>query len=628
MPFEVFRRHQRKLLAVFAILAMVSFVLSDSLPKLLSPNPSGGKDQKVAELFGRSIYQSQLNDLARQRNRANRFVGSMAAFMPREIFGGYKQRDLIDAMILQHEADRLGIPASPEMGLEWLRQITGGRMNGEMLSTLYGPFSNEVSEEHLLSDIANQVRLTNVRHLLGAPIVTPYDVFRSYRDQTERIGARFVELPVEAFLAKVPEPSDSEVQALYDQFKDVLPDPRSETPGFKIPRRVQAEILSIDGKALARGYRDKVTEAELRSYYENHRSEFEVPSELPRDLFAEAPDLTPPILQSFADVRAILVPRLADDKAQAEVLDRFTRVKEGDIIPFADRYLAAVDEQEEASKQRGSKPAMPTPNDLKAVAEREHMSYENTELMSRDDAERHGQISTAEVGLTPLSGGKKFVDELFDTKTGLYEPIELTDMLGTRFLVRKVKDEPPQVPPLEDIRSQVVLAWKQAQARPLAEKAAQELAKQIQAKGGVIKDSKVDGFRVLTIPPIERMQTRFMSTAMYDPSPLVETQIPDVPLAGEAFREAYFGLRPGEVAVAPNQPKTVYYVLTFDRREPASFAALYAQNSDEYRYRGMARENALKRQDEQWMSSLRQQAGLKPDWIPPDEIKKDESAKS
>ena len=32
MPFAVFRRHQRKLLAIFAILAMFGFVLADSLP--------------------------------------------------------------------------------------------------------------------------------------------------------------------------------------------------------------------------------------------------------------------------------------------------------------------------------------------------------------------------------------------------------------------------------------------------------------------------------------------------------------------------------------------------------------------------------------------------------------------
>src|SRR5208337_5532278 len=174
-------------------------------------------------------------------------------------------------------------------------------------------------------------------------VVTPYDVYSSYRDQNERVGAKIVEIPVDSFLSKVSEPAASEVQALYDKYKDVLPDPARETPGFKIPRRVQLEILSLDGNALARGLRDKVTEAELRSYYENHKSEYEVPSELPNDLFADQPDLTPPIVQSFAEIRGILVPRLAEEKAQAEILDRFERIKEGEIIPFAEKYLSALD---------------------------------------------------------------------------------------------------------------------------------------------------------------------------------------------------------------------------------------------------------------------------------------------
>jgi hypothetical protein len=86
-----------------------------------------------------------------------------------------------------------------------------------------------------------------------------------------------------------------------------------------------------------------------------------------------------------------------------------------------------------------------------------------------------------------------------------------------------------------------------------------------------------------------------------------------VPHAGEAFRDAYFGLQAGSVDVAPNQPRTVYYVMTLDRREPASFSALYAPNGDEYRYKSMAREQASRQQDEHW--------------IPPDEAKKDEAAR-
>ena len=97
-----------------------------------------------------------------------------------------------------------------------------------------------------------------------------------------------------------------EIQAYYDKYKDVLPDPVAPTPGFKVPRQIQVEILSIDGNALARGIKDKLTEAELRTAYENRKSEFEVQpdrGELPTDLFAGQPELTPPIIRPFDEVR-------------------------------------------------------------------------------------------------------------------------------------------------------------------------------------------------------------------------------------------------------------------------------------------------------------------------------------
>ena len=624
MPFEIFRRHQRKLLGVLAIFAMLGFVVSDSLPRLLNSNYSG-RDQKITELYGKSVYQSQLSEMARQRSRANMFLSALSPYMSREIFGGLKQRDLVDALILQHEADRLGIPATPEMGREWLTTRTGGRMNAELFNSLYSRFSNEVSEEHLLTDIANQIRLLKVRQLQGFPVVTPYDIFRSYRDQNERVGAKLVEVPVDSFLDKVPEPSENELQALFDQYRDTLPDPSRETPGFKIPRQIQLEILSVDGTALARGIGDNLTEADLRSYYENHKSEFEIPSELPRDLFADQPDLTPPIIQSFADVRSILKPRLAEEKAQAEMTDRFTRVKEDEMIPFAERYLGVLDELEDAKKAgNAAQPhlALPVPRDLKPVAEREKMVYEKTRLLTREEAERYGPIATAEVGMSALGGGRKFTDEMFDPKTELFEPVELTDILGTRFLVRKIEDQQPRVPALDEVRSDVIVAWKKGKARPLAEKAADDLAKKIKTQGSSLKDSRFENYRVVTVPPITRFQSNFMPTSMFEPSPLVETPIPEVPTPGEAFRNSYFSLEPASVQVAPNQQKSVYYVMTLDRHEPARFTALYAPNGDEFRYKNIVREQAMKRQDEEWMSYLRRKAELKEDWVPPDEVKK------
>lgn len=627
MAFEVFRRHQRELIAVFGLLAMISFVLSDSLPRLLAPDMSA-QDPEVAVLFGRSVHRSDLNDLARQRSRANLFVGSLlgSAIEP---FGGLSDRELVDAMILEREADRLGMPADPIVGREWLKTIMQGRMNQETFDYIYSRFSNEVSPEQLLADIANQVRIQKTRALLGSPMVTPYDVFQSYKGQTERVAGKAVEIPVDAFLAKVGEPSADEVQKLYDQYKDVLPDPTRETPGFKVPRQVQVEYLSIDGNAKARAYRDALTEADLRSYYENHKAEFKVPSDLPDDLFADAPELTPPTIQSFAEVRDLLTPRLAEEKAQEEINEVFNRLRDEVMIPFADEYLAALDDQEEAkSRGEADKIVFPEPLDLKALAEKEKINYEISPLLSLEQAESYGAISGAEVGTTRLSGGRRFAEELFDPRTGLYDPVELTDILGTRFLARKVKDEEPRIPALDEVKSDVIAAWKEAQARPLAEKAAQELAAKLKEQGGKIDEDRVDDYRVIDIPPITRTQMGGMPASIFEPAPEAETPIPDVPLAGAEFRDAYFDVQPGEAVVAFNEPKTEYYVITLDRREPASFTELYAPTGEEFRFKMLVNQEAGRQQDEYWMSRLREQAGLKPGWIPPDEEKKDEFSRS
>ncbi len=86
MPFEVFRRHQRKLLAIFAILAMFGFVVSDSLPKLLNSGYSG-RDQAVAKLFGETVYRSALNAMIEQRTLANMFVAQLNPYVGQRPFG-------------------------------------------------------------------------------------------------------------------------------------------------------------------------------------------------------------------------------------------------------------------------------------------------------------------------------------------------------------------------------------------------------------------------------------------------------------------------------------------------------------------------------------------------------------
>ena len=175
----------------------------------------------------------------------------------------------------------------------------------------------------------------------------------------------------------MPEPTQPRLQAVYDKYKDVLPDPARDTPGFKVPRQIQVEVLSIDGNALARAIKDKLTEAELRAAYEGRKSEFQERSELPNDLFAGQPELTPPIIRPFDDVRTQLAVALAEEKAQAEIADKFAKIKDDVLFPYYEEYAAALEEIEEA-KKLGTKPRRncPLPIDLKELAQREGLNYE------------------------------------------------------------------------------------------------------------------------------------------------------------------------------------------------------------------------------------------------------------
>ncbi|MGE3820203.1 MAG: hypothetical protein AB7I30_12355, partial [Isosphaeraceae bacterium] len=499
----------------------------------------------------------------------------------------------------------------------------GGRMNKDVFELLLSRFNNEITGEQLLSDLSSQIRINNARLINGTPVITPLDVFQAYKDQNERTSVKAVPFRVEDFLPKVPEPTAQQITAFFDQYKDSLPDPESPTPGFKVPRQITLEILSIDADALAKSIQAKLTDAELQSYYENRKSEFKKPSEFPDQIFEGEGglELAPPQVQSFEEVRPYLATSLAEERALTEVTDKFNRIKDEEMIPFADRYLDASDAIEEATKAGETvNMTLPEPPSLKTLAEKEGLEHEITPPLTLERAERYGLISGAEVGMNRLSGGKRFSEEIFDERSAILEPTEFTDFNGRRYLVRKLKDSPPRVPTLEEVRSEVILAWKTDQARPLAEKAAKEYAESLRKAGGKIEGEIVDGKPVITTEPISKLQPglplpgRFLENA-----PPTPTEIPQMPLAGPTLRDAYFDLAEGEVEVAPNAPKTTYYVMTLNTRMPASFASLYAPTGDFFRYRNEAMGDAILKRDEQWMDQLRAEAGLPPGWTPPDE---------
>ncbi|NDH04822.1 hypothetical protein EBX93_02715, partial [bacterium] len=78
-PFESFRKNQRTLMAIAAIVCMIVFVFSfgqgdlfQTLQEWLANRTRPG--MQVATLYGEPVYESKLDKIARQRDLANSFM--------------------------------------------------------------------------------------------------------------------------------------------------------------------------------------------------------------------------------------------------------------------------------------------------------------------------------------------------------------------------------------------------------------------------------------------------------------------------------------------------------------------------------------------------------------------------
>ena len=626
MPFAIFRRHQKKLIVIFAILAMVGFVLSDTLYRL---GGGGGRNGNpvIVDLYGKPVHRDQLNGMANKRARSNRFL--LPITRSPDLFGGLSTRELVDALILEHQANLLGIPGDAEMAKAWLQKQFNGKFNQAEFDTLLSMMGGDVDGETILTDLASQIRLNEVAKLSGNPLVTPLDFFQTYREQNERSNFKVISFPAANYTDKVGEPTDEQLRALLDKGKDTLPDPTRDAPAFKVPRQVKLEILSVDVNALAKEIeaklndKSKESEAELRAYYDNHKADLTPPRELPTDLFANDKDakLTPAIFRTYAEVIDTIRVGLAKSKAQDEVTGKFDKLRDEYLNKFADKYHDTQADIEEAQKNKeATKHVLPSYVDLSAIAKENKLNWEVTPPLSRLDADNYGVIASANSGAASTPDDPKFAEVVFDDKNQLFDSMEFSDLAGRRFLVRKIADTAPRVPTFDEVRPKLITAWKLDKARDLARTAAGEALTKIKTDGGIIKDQVVLGRPVVTIDGATRrlvgmpVPGGFMQIGDSTPAELSQ-----IPYAGEKLRATLFGLNPGEVAVEANAPNDTYYVLTLAKRDPATFASLYGPTSSPFAYMNETIRGALRTHGQRWMQYLRDKAGLPENWSPPGE---------
>jgi hypothetical protein len=715
MPFQIFRRHQRKMLAVLAILAMLGFVLSDALPSLLGVRGSrgtgqGGPDRTVITLYGRAVRESDLGRLASERGRANFALSQLAPYFRAETFGPTSTDAMVDAYILEYEAKKVGIPATPEIAKSWI--FEQARQQHEFLRLLnrqIGPFNadavakglqlifeqsfkNQMSDVDFLQGVANQIRIAKVRDLIAPPLITPLDAFDAYEAAEVRVEARYAAFRAADFLDEVGEPTDAEatLRAFYDAHKSRVADPSRDGVGFRIPRRIKVEFLTLGINAidaLKQDIRSRPLAAEIRAeeaFDEEVARAFAADQERPGPLgdlplpafpFADDPTgtLTPPPLAFIERHVSQLVDRRVDELlvesvdlifegARDAIYDEVEKIDAQGVELKTGREVAVeLPSLDQTITESGKKvfellgPAAKLPEGIgftrvgltRLVADptvartligpdgvtprwNDYFTLTGLDWSSLPVRRQTLSLLESRIGLEvpPISStSTAFPDEALARGTGLFEPHEFTDSLGRRYLAVKTLDLPEVTPPFEKANRQVILAeWKLDRARTLAKDAAEALAKKV-------RDDK-------TGSPAEALDR--LAIAEGKITTTTGQRVADDPLtafapieASEATRDAIFALSTtGErrAGVAPDRTEDTYYVLALaakrDRSLPPSAppgeTVNYenALNSLTFYRRPVDRETTEQVADSV-MEYLREQAGVPPDWTPPEPMSGD-----
>ncbi len=129
------------------------------------------------------------------------------------------------------------------------------------------------------------------------------------QDQGARVAGQVVLIRADQLLDQAPKPSEEEIQALFDLYKDALPGEGADYGfGYRVPDRVKLEYLSISMDDARRVV--KATEAQALAYYRKNTDRY---TDTPAT--ADAPEAQAATVKPYEQVRGQVFEDLTEENA-------------------------------------------------------------------------------------------------------------------------------------------------------------------------------------------------------------------------------------------------------------------------------------------------------------------------
>jgi hypothetical protein len=319
-PFSVFRKNQRAWMAALVLVAIVSFILLPTLSTMTDPTGTANPTTAVTWKGGSMSFdevRSLTNSYMNSHQFLERLVVEVVQAGGTPTIPGYlansgspstglirpnSAEEVVASRLFAEKARQHGVNISDETIDIYIRELTNGRITQarfvELMRETAGPDLNRFQLYQFIKDnIAQQMLLQmemSGNGVNGMALSTPSKNWEGFRRFEQRATIEAYPYFVETFVTQVTgEPSDRELREIYEAGKDKAPTKTSAEFGFANRYSADFEFVSSSLDKLIEEEAPKITEEQIKNYYEQRllMGEFKV-EDKPATLEPTTPDAT------------------------------------------------------------------------------------------------------------------------------------------------------------------------------------------------------------------------------------------------------------------------------------------------------------------------------------------------
>src|SRR5262245_23782122 len=298
------RKNAKVVLVFMGIVCMITFVVGTALIDLANNVRRGAQDPNpvVVTWTGGSVHQNELQGLRYRHGLTYQFLKSvLAACLQRggqpmvngrpvtreelerdqaDVGIAIEGRDesIVQTMVLAEEARKMGVAVDRDAVIDFLRQISSPELReGDWLQIAQEVLTNQhLSVNQLFDHLAYELKAQHVRMLAMSglyaqrvgPIVPPGQAFELFSRLNRKLTIEAYPVAVEPLISQVKgEPSEAEIQKLFDEGKHRDPDPTMDEPGFRKPHKLAFKYLKISYTPFLDEAKKQITDEQIEEAY-------------------------------------------------------------------------------------------------------------------------------------------------------------------------------------------------------------------------------------------------------------------------------------------------------------------------------------------------------------------------